>query len=137
MLKNLQFERKKWIWQNPLKINFGVPCHHLIWDMFPPWHLWWLIINWMAQTMEMKGHKTTINGFQVRSSHGTCIGTFIYASEGNLFLRVYPQLFIKTGLKLGSKWEKCFSMKFVLSNLPFTNYLKLKFPKFIINKLQV
>ena len=28
-------------------------------------------------------------------------------------------------------------MKVVLSNLPFTNYLKLKFPKFVINKLQV
>ena len=37
----------------------------------------------------------------------TCIGTFIYALDEKLFLRVYPQSFIKIGLKLGSKWAKC------------------------------
>ena len=58
--------------------------------------------------------------------------------RGKVVLTSVPLIIYKNWSQTRFKMGKVpLGMKVVLSNLPFTNYLKIKFPKFIINKLQV
>ena len=58
--------------------------------------------------------------------------------KGEVVLTSVPPIIYKKWSQTRFKMGKMpLGMKVVLSNLPFINYLKLKFPKFIINKLQV
>ena len=58
--------------------------------------------------------------------------------RGKFVLTSVPPIIYKNWFETRFKMGKMpLGMKVVLSNLSFTNYLKLKFPKFIINKLQV
>ena len=58
--------------------------------------------------------------------------------RGKVVLMSVPPIIYKNWSQTRFKMGKMpLGMKVFLSNLPFTNYLKLKFHKFIINKLQV